>query len=176
MQNKKAKKNLLLPLVIIVALISVVGFLLWKENILDLFKPYPYAMERLEEFPVVVESTKKVENKMRKVINSQEEYNSFMNEILDDTSKVKMPSVNFNSQRLVIATTETNDTLGYGVKVKSIVKDDATKKLNAIITYTKPGETCVNEEKQNVAIEMVTIEKNDYEVSFEREMKTKECN
>ena len=175
MQNKKNKKNLLLPLVVIVVLISVVAFLLWKENILDLFKPYPYAMTRIDNYPAVVETTKKIDSRKKAVVSSKEEFDALMNEILSDTSKVNLPSVDFNKERLLISTTQSNDSFGYGIKVKSIVKDEENKKLNAIITYTKPGETCINEEKANIAIDMVKIEKNGFEVSFESEMKTKEC-
>lgn len=175
MQNKKNKKNLLIPLVIIVGLIAVLGVILWKENILDLFKPYPYALTRIDNFPAVVETTNKVTDKKRLVVSSQEEFDKVINELLSDKSKVKIPSVDFTKNRVIIASTETNETTGYSVKISSVIKDEQNKKLNSIITFTKPGETCINEEKTNVAIDLVTIEKNDFEVTFDRETKTKEC-
>jgi len=175
MQNKKNKKNLLIPLVIIVALIAVLGLILWKENILDLFKPYPYALARIENFPAVVETTNKVSDKKRLVVSSQEEFDKVIDELISDKSKVKLPSVDFSQNRVVIASTETNETTGYSVKISSVIKDEQNKKLNTIVTFTKPGETCINEEKTNVALDIVTIEKNDFEVTFDRETKTKEC-
>jgi len=175
MQNKKNKKNLLIPLVVIVVLITVLGVILWKENILDLFKPYPYALTRIDNFPAVVETTNKVTDKKRLVVSSQEEFDKVMGELLSDKSKVKLPTVDFSKNRVIVASTETNETTGYSVKISSVIKDEQNKKLNTIITFTKPGETCINEEKTNVAIDVVTIEKNDFEVTFDRETKTKEC-
>lgn len=175
MQNKKNKKNLLIPLVVIVVLITVLGIILWKENILDLFKPYPYALTRIDNFPTVVETTNKVVDKKRLVVSSQEEFEKIMEELLSDKSKINLPAVDFSKNRVIIASTETNETTGYSAKISSVVKDEQNKKLNTIITFTKPGETCINEEKTNVAIDIVTIEKNDFEVTFDRETKTKEC-
>ena len=117
MQNKKNKKNLLLPLVVIIVLISVVSFLLWKENILDLIKPYPYAMTRIENYPAVIETTKKIDSRKKAIVNSKEEFDALMNEILSDTSKVNLPSVDFNKERLLISTTQSNDSFGFGIKV-----------------------------------------------------------
>jgi hypothetical protein len=175
MQTKKNKKNLLIPLVVIIVLISVLGVILWKENILDLFKPYPYALTRIDNFPAVVETSNKVTDKKRLVVSSQEEFDKVISELLSDKSKLNLPSVDFSKNRVVIAATETNETTGYSVKISSVIKDEQNKKLNTIVTFTKPGETCINEEKPNVAIDIVTIEKNDFEVTFDRETKTKEC-
>ena len=78
MQTKKNKKNLLIPLVVIIVLISVLGVILWKENILDLFKPYPYALTRIDNFPAVVETSNKVTDKKRLVVSSQEEFEKLL--------------------------------------------------------------------------------------------------
>jgi len=174
MQIKKNKKNLLIPLIVIVVLISILGVILWKENILDVFKPYPYALTRVDDFPKVVETSNKVNDKKRLIVSSQEEFDKVINELVSDKSKIKIPSIDFNKNRLIIASTETNETLGYSVKISSVIKDDQNKRLNTVVTFTKPGETCINEEKVNIAIDMVTIEKNDYEVDFDRETRTKE--
>lgn len=176
MQSKvKNKKNLLVPLIVIIVLISVLGAILWKENILDIFKPYPYAFTRIENFPTVVETANKVPEKKRVVITSKEQYDALANELFSDKSKINLPEIDFSTQNAIIASTETNETTGYSVKISKTEKDDANKKLNVIVTFTKPGETCINEEKTNVALDIVTIEKNDYEISFDRESKTKEC-
>ncbi len=175
MQNKKSKQNLLIPLIIIVVLISGLGVILWKENIMDLFKPYPYALTRIDNFPTVIETTNKVADKKRVVVSSQDEFEKVINELVSDRSKISLPTVDFNNNRLIIAATETNETTGYSVKISSVVKDEQNKKLNTIVTFTKPGESCINDDKTNIAIDLVTIEKNDFEVSFDRQTKTKEC-
>ena len=145
-----------------------------KENILDFFKPYPYAMTRIEGFPTVVVSAKKIE-KQRAIINSQEEYDNLMNNILDDVTKVKMPSVDFSKNRLLVVTTSTNETKGHAIKVKSILKNTEENRLDAVILLSKPGETCQNPEESNIAIDMVILEKNNGDVSFDKEEKTVEC-
>jgi hypothetical protein len=93
-----------------------------KENILDFFKPYPYAMTRIDGYPMIVDNTKKVD-KQRAVVNSKEEFDNLMSKILDDTSKVKMPETDFSKNRLLVVTSGTNDTKGYGIKVKSIYRN-----------------------------------------------------
>ena len=148
---------------------------MWKENILDLFKPYPYALTRIDNFPTVVETANKVTDKKRLVISSQDEFDKVATELFSDKSKINLPKIDFTKNRVVLAATETNETTGYSVKISSVIKDEKNKKLNTIITFTKPGETCINEEKSNIAIDLVTIEKNDFEVTFDRESKTKEC-
>ncbi|NBO17313.1 MAG: hypothetical protein EBV07_00250, partial [Proteobacteria bacterium] len=153
----------------------ILGVILWKENILDIFKPYPYALTRVDNFPAVVETANKVTDKKRIVISTQEEFDKVLNELLSDKTKVKIPTIDFDKNRVIIAASETNETTGYSVKISSVIKDDQNKKLNTIVTFTKPGETCINEEKTNVAIDMVTVEKNDFEVEFDRETRTKEC-
>ena len=171
---KKNKSNLLIPAVVIVVLILILGFVLMKENILDFFKPYPYAMTRIDGFPTVVASAKKIE-KQRAIINSQEEYDNLMKNILDDVTKVKMPNVDFSNSRLLVVTTSTNDTKGYSIKVKSILKNTEETKLDAVIQLSKPGETCQNPEESNIAIDMVILEKNNGDVTFDKEEKTVEC-
>jgi len=172
---KKNKSNLLIPAVIIVVLIIVLGFVLMKENILDFFKPYPYAMTRIDGYPTVIANTKKIE-KQRVVVNSKEEFDSLMAKILDDTSKVKMPETDFSKNRLLVVTTGTNDTKGYTIKIKSIYKNEEQKKLDAVILLSKPGESCQNPEEANIAIDIVKLEKNNGDVTFDKEERTVECN
>ena len=172
---KKNKSNLLIPAVVIVVLIFVLGFVLMKENILDFFKPYPYAMTRIDGYPMIVDNTKKVD-KQRAVVNSKEEFDNLMSKILDDTSKVKMPETDFSKNRLLVVTSGTNDTKGYGIKVKSIYRNEEQNKLDAVILLTKPGETCQNAEEANIAIDIVKLDKNNGEVTFDKEERTVECN
>ena len=171
---KKNKSNLLIPAVIIVVLVVVLGVVLMKENILDFFKPYPYAMTRIEGFPAVIASTKKIE-KQRAIINSKEEFDNLVKNIVDDVNKIKMPNVDFAKNRLLVVTTSTNDTKGFSIKVKSILKNTEQNKLDAVIQLSKPGETCQNPEESNIAIDMVILEKNNGDVSFDKEEKTVEC-
>jgi hypothetical protein len=171
---KKNKSNLLIPAVIIIVLVVVLGVVLMKENILDFFKPYPYAMTRIEGFPTTIASSKKIE-KQRAIINSKEEFDNLVKNIVDDANKIKMPNVDFAKNRLLVVTTNTNDTKGFSIKVKSILKNTEQNKLDAVIQISKPGETCQNPEESNIAIDMVILEKNNGDVTFDKEEKTVEC-
>jgi|APCry1669189000_1035189.scaffolds.fasta_scaffold54770_2 hypothetical protein len=170
---KKNKSNLLIPLIVIVVLILVLGFVLLRDNIFSYFKPYPYALTRIKDFPKVVESTK-VSQKTRTIVRSQEEYKSLMKQLFDDENKVAMPENDFSKNDLYVVTTELNDTKGYKFKVRSIVKDDAGK-YEAVLERQKPGDTCVNDAVTNIAMDIVKIDKNIQEIDAEKVDKVIEC-
>ena len=124
---------------------------------------------------LTIANTKKIE-KQRVIVNSKEEFDSLMAKILDDASKVKMPETDFSKNRLLVVTTGTNDTKGYTIKIKSIYKNEQQKKLDAVILLSKPGESCQNPEEANIAIDIVKLEKNNGDVTFDKEERTVECN
>lgn len=171
---RKGKTNLLIPVFVIVGLIFILGFVLLRENILDFLKPYPYAMKRTEAYPKIVKSTKIIE-KTRAVVNSKEEYDAKIAELFDNPAEVPMPTVDFETSKLLIVTSETNDTEGYRVKVESVIKNEQEQKLETLIRHTKPGETCVNTEEKNVAVDMVILEKNSWDLKFDKVERTEEC-
>lgn len=153
---KKNKSNLLIPLAVVVVLVVVLGGVLLKDNILNLFKPKDTYV-RVEGYPKVIESTKKVE-KVRRIVKSQDEFKALMKELFDDENKISMPENDFNKTNFYIVTTETNDTEGFKVRVRALTKVDETN-YDATIERQKPGKTCVNNAKPNVAIDVVKIEK-----------------
>lgn len=171
---RKGKTNLLIPVFVIVGLIFILGFVLLRENILDFLKPYPYAMKRTEAYPKIVKSTKIIE-KTRVVVNSKEEYDAKIAELFDNPAEVPMPTVDFETSKLLIVTSEMNDTEGYRVKVESVIKNEQEQKLETLIRHTKPGETCVNTEEKNVAVDMVILEKNSWDLKFDKVERTEEC-
>jgi len=170
---KKGKTNLLIPVFVILGLIVVLGYVLLREDILDVFKTY--TLKRIDGYPKVVNSNKLTE-KQRVLITSKEEYDAKIAEIFENTSELPLPEIDFEKNNLLIVTTETNDTLGYRIKVDKVVKNEQDQELDIFIVHSKPGETCVNEEKKNVAIDMVSIEKLAWKVKFNKVDTVKECN
>lgn len=170
---KKNKSKLLIPAIIIVVLIVFLGVVLLKGDVLSIFKPSKNSLTRIDDFPMNVKSTKVVA-KQRVIVNSQEELENLMKNILDDTTKVKLPNIDFSKNKLLVVSTATNETSGYGVKIKSIIKANE-KKLDAIIEYSKPGDNCQLESGANVTIDMVKLEKDLGEITFDKEEKTVAC-
>jgi len=171
---KKGKTNLLIPVFIIVALIFILGFVLLRENVLDFLKPYPYAMKRVEGYPKNIKSSKVIE-KTRNVVSSKEDYDKLVAELFDNPADIPMPAVDFSSHKILIVTSETNDTTGYKVKIESVIKNDEAQNLETIIRHTKPGETCVNTEEKNVSIDMVLLDRESYDLKFDKVERTEEC-
>lgn len=172
---KKNKSNLLIPVAVIVVLIAVLGAVLMKENILDLFDTSKNALTRIEAYPKIIKSTKNIE-RQRSVITSKEEFDALASKILDNPSELVLPDVDFSRENLLVVTTQKNDTTGYTIKVKSAKKNDAENKLEILIQLNKPGESCVNSEESNIAVDMVKIAKDSGQVSFDKEERTVECN
>lgn len=172
---KKNKSNLLIPVIVIVVLIGVLGAVLMKENILDLFDSSKNALTRIEAYPKVIKSNKNIERE-RAVITSKEEFDALAAKILDNPSELAFPEVNFEKENLLVVTTQKNETTGYTIKVKSAKKNEAENKLEILIQLNKPGESCVNSEEPNIAVDIVKISKDSGQVSFDKEEKTVECN
>jgi len=172
---KKGKSNLLIPVAVIVVLIAVLGVVLMKENLLDIFDSSKNALTRIEGYPKIVKSSKAAERE-RVVVKSKQEFDELVSKITDNPSELKFPDVNFDKENLLVVTTQKNDTTGYTIKIKSARKNEAENKLEVLIQLNKPGESCVNSEETNIAVDVVKIAKDSGEISFEKEEKTVECN
>lgn len=171
---KKNKSNLLIPAAIIVILVLILGFVLLRDSIMDLFKANKNALVRIEGFPREVDSTKKVE-KTRAIIRSEQEFKNLMKTLFDDENKVQMPQNDFERNDLYIVTTDLNDTKGFRLKVRSIIKDEVKNEFESILERQKPGKTCVYEETPNIALDIVKIEKNIQEITADRVDKIIDC-
>jgi len=169
---KKNKSKLLIPLIIVIVLIIILGFVLLKDNIFDLFKPQN-ALTRIDGYPREIDSTKKIE-KQRRTIKSEAEFKALMKEIFDDENKIAMPENDFSKSDLFVVTTDLNDTKGFRLKIRSLIKEDETN-YKAILERQKPGKTCVNEAITNVAIDIVKIDKNLPEIETDRVDKIITC-
>lgn len=169
---KKNKSKLLIPLIIVVVLIVILGFVLLRDNIFDLFKPQN-ALTRIEGFPREVDSNKKVE-KLRRIVKSEEDFKSLMKEIFDDENKIAIPENDFTKSDLFVVTTDLNDTKGFRLKIRSLIKEDENN-YKAILERQKPGKTCVNEAVPNIALDIVKIDKNLPDIETDRVDKIITC-
>lgn len=172
---KKGKSNLLIPVVVIIVLIAVLGIVLMKENLLDIFDTSKNALTRIETYPKIIKSSKNVE-RQREVISSKTEFDALASKILDNPNDLAFPQVNFDNEKLLVVTTQKNETTGYTIKIKSVKKNEAEKKLEVLIQLNKPGESCVNSEEPNIAVDIVKISKDSGDISFDKEERTIECN
>jgi hypothetical protein len=170
---KKNKSKLLIPLVVVLVLIVVLGGVLLKDSILNLFEP-KQAFTKTEGYPKEVESAKKVE-KYRKIVKSPEEFKAVVKELFDDENKIPMPENNFEKNDLFIVTTELNNTKGFKLKVKSILKDETKNEYQAIVERIKPGKNCVNDAITNVVIDVVKVDKDITDIEFDRVDKIVDC-
>lgn len=164
----------LIPLGIILILILGVGyFLLQGEIKLPKFNKGPQ-IGRLENFPVVLETTKDLE-KIRKVIKSEAELDEFLNTVDGENQLNVKEKINWDRQYVIAVTSSTNEESGHRIKVARAYENKAEKKLLIKITEVEKGEGCEVEAVKNLAVDLVTITKTDYEIDFEREKSFELC-
>jgi hypothetical protein len=170
---KKNKSKLLLPVVIIIVVILVLGGVLLRDTILELFKPAK-SYVKVEGYPREVESTKKTE-KIRVVVKSEQDFKNLMKQLFDDENKLPTPEVDFNKSDLFVATTDLNDTKGVRLIVREMNFIPEDNKYKIYLERQLPGSTCVNEAISNIALDIVEIEKNLPEVDSSRVDKYIDC-
>lgn len=175
-EKQKAILNVsLIPLAIILLLILGVGSFLLKDEVkLPNFNKEP-TITRLADYPTTVATTKKME-KQRKVITSNDQLNEFLNSI-DENGLLKVQEkIDFDKDIVIAAVTDTNEYKGVKLKIRKVYEDKAKKKLLVLIEETVPGEKCTPEPGMNVAVDIITLSKTDWNISFDKVTKTLECN
>ena len=164
----------LLPVILIVGIILVTGYLLLADDIkLPSFDNKP-KIRRLEGFPQNVYTDKQLE-KQRLVIKSEEELNNFLNTI-DTTGLLTLKEkINFDKE-YVIAVASTNKNIeGHSTKIRKVYLDDNEKELTIAVYEYFPGEECTEITDPHIAVDIVTINKNDYDIEFDKVTETRPC-
>ena len=176
MENKEraSLKVSLIPIVILVGLILGAGFFLLKDEIqLPKFNKGP-TIQRLEGFPTVI-YTQNDMVKQRKVISNDQELDEFLN-FVDKSGMLQMrEKINFDKDVVLAVSSDSHDEVGRKIKITKVYEDKKNKELKVIVEETKPGETCSPEVDKNITVDMVKISKTDWEISFDRVTKVKEC-
>lgn len=174
-EKQKAVLNVsLIPLAIIILLILGVGSLLLKDEIkLPNFNKEP-TITRLTDFPTTVATTKQLE-KQREVITTNEQLNGFLNSI-DESGLLKVQeNINFDNNVVIAATSDTNEFKGVKVKIKKVYEEKAKKRLLVLVEETVPGDTCTPQPGMNIAVDIITLSKTDWDIRFDKVTKTLEC-
>ncbi|MFZ2664381.1 MAG: hypothetical protein WAX66_03395 [Patescibacteria group bacterium] len=164
----------LIPLVILVGLILGAGyFLLQGEITLPKFSKGP-TIRRLGGFPAVVD-TEKVLEKQRWVIKSEEELSQFLN-LVDSTGLLELKDkVNFEKEFILAVSSGTNEETGHKIKIRKVYGDSKSKKIIVQVEETEQGDSCSKELSKNIAVDMVSLSKTDWQIKFDKVIKNEEC-
>ena len=165
----------LIPLVILVGLILGAGyFLLQGEISMPKFNKGP-TIQRMVGFPTIIYIDEKME-KERRVITSEQELDEFLN-LIDKSEILEVrESINFDKNIVLAVSSSTNETTGYEIKISKVYEDKEDQKIRVLFEEMKPGDTCTEEEMDiNITVDMVILSKTDWEIDFERVLKTVEC-
>ncbi len=166
----------LVPVLLIVGIIIGAGYFLLRGEIeLPKLGTDRTEVRRLDDFPTVQFTKEELDDNVRVVITSQEELNDFLNMIDSTGQLVLTENINFEKEFLLGAATESRDTTGYTTKIKKIHEDKEDKSLVVTIEEVKPGEFCEVDTQNNIAVDIVAISKTDWDIEFEKETKTDEC-
>jgi len=173
-KQKATLKVSLLPLAIIIVLILGVGyFLLQGEIKLPNFNREP-TITRLTDFPTTVPTTVQLD-RQRKVLTSDQQLNEFLN-LIDSSGTLRViDKIDFTKEIVIAASTATNDFKGTKIKIRKVYEDKAKKRLLVSVEETVPGNSCTPETGANVAVDIITLSKTDFEIRFDKVTKTVEC-
>ena len=165
----------LLPIAVLVLVILGAGYFL-SEGEISLPK-FGSGIEArsLEGFPATILTSNQLE-KQRVVIKSQEELDAFFAKI-DSSGQLKLTNdkVNFAKEYVLAATTDLNETDGYKMKIDKLVEEKENSKILVKLLESEPGDSCEVEKATNVAVDLVAVEKTDFQFEFERDKRTVEC-
>jgi hypothetical protein len=163
-----------LPLGIIIVLIIGVGYFLLKGDIkLPNFNKGPQ-IGRLEGFPTVIDTTKDL-IKVRKVLKSEVELAEFLNTVDGSNQLSVKEKIDWNKQFVIAVTTDTNDESGHRIKVAKVYEDKKGKSLLISLGEVAKGKGCDVQTGKNIAIDLVTITKTDFNIDFERTRSYETC-
>jgi hypothetical protein len=166
----------LLPLFVIILLIIGAGYFLLVDEIkLPTFNKGPQ-IRRIEGFPtsVVVDPATKMD-KQRLVIQAEHELNTFLNNV-DKTGMLTMrEKIDFNKEYVIAVGSEVEQAVGHRIKIRKVYENKAEKSLLVSLVETYPGEKCTPEVNPHVAVDLVAINKTDWNITFERIKDTEEC-
>lgn len=176
-----SKKLNLLPIVLLLILLCLGGYLLLKDdlNIDGLKSDDTLDIKRVESFPNKVYTAKQME-KQRRIIKSQEELDAFFNEI-DESDTLKFnEKVDFDKEWVIAVTPDLQENDGHAIKIKKIEIDKEDNSYKVVIVNTKPGDNCEGEYEATTTlpVDLAVVEKKDLEtakIEFESVIEEKPC-
>lgn len=164
----------LVPVAVIVLLILGAGYLMTKGELKIPGFGDELEVRRIKGFPTVVSTSAMIEKK-REVIKSQERLNEFLDEIDPSGVLAVNDKIDFGSEYVLAAATETRDTSGYEIRIRRVYKNQKDDTLRVSVKEQRPGEGCEVEEEQTVAVDLIAITKTDKEIGFEVAKQINNC-
>lgn len=175
MSKTKSQMNLL-PVALLILLIIGAGYLLLKGEVKlpDFFNTEPQ-VRRLNGFPTVLYTSEKLE-KQRLVIKTQEDLQTFL-QTVDKTGILQLQEkIDFSREYLLGVSSETVDFTGSTMKIRKVYQDKENKKLIVELRQILNDEECPDIEKDpNIAVDVVAINKTDWDIEFELVKDKKTC-
>lgn len=176
MQDRQKIYISLLPLFVIIILIIGAGYFLLVDEIkLPKFNRGPQ-VRRIEGFPtnVVVDQNVTTEKK-RLVLQAEHELDTFLNEIDSSGMLTMREKVDFNKEYVIAVTSSVENAETHRIKVRKVYEDKANNTLLVSIVETFPGDSCMVDVSPHIAVDLVAINKTDWNINFERVTDTEEC-
>lgn len=176
MQDKTKIYISLLPLFVIILLIIGAGYFLLVDEIkLPSFNRGPQ-IRRIEGFPtnVVVDQNAKAD-KGRLVFQAEHELDTFLNKIDPSGMLTMREKIDFNKEYVIAVTSSIENAEDHKIKVRKVYEDKANKTLLVSIIESFPGENCVSNFSPHIAVDLVAINKTDWQIDFERIKDDIEC-
>ena len=166
-----------LPLIIILGLIFGAGYFLLRGDI-DLSKfledNRSLEMRRLEDFPAVVPVTTEHE-KYRVVIKSDQELIDFLAKVDETNNLALAEKIDYDREMLIGVATENFGVTGHSMKIRKIYMDRDSNSLLVSSMITQPDDSCEVTDYENVAVDLVAVDKTDMPVDFETLRQTDFC-
>lgn len=173
MKSVKLYVNVI-PIIIILLLIGGAGYFLFGQDLEITIEDRKTQVTRVEGVPVMLYVSEDRE-KVRKVIKSDEELNDFLNEVDKKGELTIDTSVNFNKHYLLGTATKTLEGENHEFKIKKIYKDTDDKRLTVVQERVDPDESCELEGGRNIWVDIVQINKTDWNIDFELVKKILPC-
>lgn len=165
-----------LPVLIVLGLILGAGYFLLGGDFSFPFNEPDTTVEvrRLEEFPINVPLTNKIE-KIQTVIKSEKELIAFMAAIDKSNTLSISEKINFDKEYLIGVSSKSFDTGGYEFKIRKIYIDQEKNILLVSSKTIKPGDACIVTQELNTIVDIVAISKTDKVFEFENLIETRTC-
>jgi hypothetical protein len=163
-----------IPILLIVSIILIAGYLLLKDDIKLPWNDHKPRITRLSGFPTVVYTDKQLD-KQRLIIKSETDLNNFLNNI--DSTGMLLPKdkINFDKEYIIAVSSPTRNLAEHTIKIKKVYEDTAKKTYIVSVQEDFPADACAVTTDQHIAVDVVKINKTDYNFDFERIVNTKPC-
>jgi len=169
MSNQRGSTLNLLPVLILIAIASGAGYYLMQGELkLPKLVREPN-VRRLADFPTSVEmaSPKDLE-KQRVVIKSQEELQEFFAHVDENGELALEEKIDFDQEYLLGISSSLREKAQGKIKVKKIYADRQDQSYLVMVERTERSDECLDLEYQdNVLVDLVAIDKTDWEIDFE---------